>query len=511
MSEALPIWRRLHLRMAFWVVVCLLGLGAALLWWTEHSTVQRQDAYTQWQSLELARYIASRQPEPLIDADGRTRPALLDNTAMYVSMIQPSLEMYLLDRSGRILHHTLGKVTPGLAKVDLAAVQLLLQDHPGKLPVYGDDPNSPAQRNLVSIAPLPSADNVQGYLYVVLRGKQAQLLQKTAGQSHQREIAWRVICAVIALTALAIVAVQNKITRRLRNLAASLSQFRQPDDDHALGSSSRRARDELDQVAQAASSLQQRVVLQFQRLEDAERLRRDLISNISHDLHTPLATIQGYVETLLLQNEKLSADERKTYLETTLQHCRRLGRRVRELFELSKLESGQATLHPEAFCIAELLSDVVQSYQIKAQQRGVQLRLADTADLRAKVLADISLIERVLQNLVDNALRHTAEGGRVELTVQAKGATVQVHVRDNGQGIAAADLPHIFERYWTTQGARNDGARAADDATGPASSSGIGLAIVRRILELHGSRIVVSSAPSEGTEFRFALPVSSAS
>jgi signal transduction histidine kinase len=504
-NQALPIWRRLHVRMTLWVVLCLLGLGAALLWWTEHSMVQRQDAYTQWQSLGLARYIADRQPEPLIDAQGRARPALLDSTAMYAGMIQPSLEIYLLDRSGRILHHTLGKVTPRLTRVDLAAVEPLLRVPAGPLPVYGDDPNAADQPNLVSIAALPSAEDVQGYLYVVLRGQQAQRLQRAAGQSHQQQTAWRGIAMIIALAALAIVVVQTKITRRLRDLAASLSRFRQPEGDQAF-ESIRGARDELDQVAQAAAGLQQRVISQFQRLEEAERMRRDLISNISHDLHTPLANIQGYVETLLLQSERLSPGERKQYLETTLQHCRRLGRRVGELFELSKLESGRATLHPEPFCIAELLSDVAQSYQIKAAQRGVQLRLADNANLSVKVLADIGLIERVLQNLIDNALRHTPEGGRVELTVQADGEKVQVRVRDNGEGIAASDLPHVFERYWTT---RSIGADASSEAGSAAGGSGIGLAIVRRILELHDSAIAVSSGPSEGTEFRFALPVSS--
>jgi len=502
-SHALPVWRRLHVRMTVWVVLCLLGGGAALLWWTERSMVQRQDAYTQWQSLGLARYIADRQPEPLIDAQGRARPALLDSTAMYASMIQPSLEMYLLDRSGRILHHTLGKLAPRSAQVDLAAVAPLLRLPPGPLPVYGDDPNAADRPNLVSIAPLPTADDVQGYLYVVLRGQQAQRLQDEAGQSHQQQTAWRGVGIIIALAALAIVLVQTQITRRLRDLAASLSRFRQPEDDRAF-EPDRGARDELDQVAQAAAGLQQRVVLQFQRLEEAERMRRDLVTNISHDLHTPLANIQGYIETLLLQSERLAPEERRKYLETTLQHCRRLGRRVAELFELSKLESGQATLHPEPFCMAELLSDVVQSYQIKAAQRGVQLRLADNAHLGVKVVADIGLIERVLQNLVDNALRHTPAGGRVELTVQAEGDKVQVRVRDNGEGIAAADLPHVFERYWSARS--KSAAGGPRDAGGAEGGSGLGLAIVRRILELHDSGIAVSSGPSEGTEFRFALP-----
>jgi signal transduction histidine kinase len=113
------------------------------------------------------------------------------------------------------------------------------------------------------------------------------------------------------------------------------------------------------------------------------------------------------------------------------------------------------------------------------------------------VLADIALIERVLQNLVSNALRHTPSGGRVCLTVLPQGDRVLVRVSDNGQGIAAEDLPHIFERYWTRS-------PASDSA--PPDRTGLGLAIVRRILDLHGTTIGVRSAPQQGAEFSFALP-----
>ena len=231
----------------------------------------------------------------------------------------------------------------------------------------------------------------------------------------------------------------------------------------------------------------------FKGLKSNDRCAASLVSNVSHDLHTPLSNIQGYVETLLLRGDQLAPDTREQYLRTTLHHCQRLGRRVAELFELSKLESGQTQAQLEPFCVAELLSDVVQHQQMAARLAGITLRLTEDSDRNACVVADIGLIERVLQNLVDNALRHTARGGLVELTVGVEGSRVRIQVNDSGCGIAEQDLPHIFERYWTTR-------MTADDSPRPSHQQWPGPGDCRRILELHGSSINVrqrySAAPS---------------
>ena len=151
----------------------------------------------------------------------------------------------------------------------------------------------------------------------------------------------------------------------------------------------------------------------------------------------------------------------------------------------------------EVFCLAELLQDVVQNYQLAAQERGVALSLAAGSHLNAKVSADIAMIERVLQNLIDNALRYTAAGGEVTLGIELRGAFMEISVSDTGRGIATADLPHIFERYWRPSDA-DDGAAG--------TSAGLGLAIVKRILDLHGSIVRVHSEFARGTRFDFLLP-----
>lgn len=221
------------------------------------------------------------------------------------------------------------------------------------------------------------------------------------------------------------------------------------------------------------------------------------MSNISHDLRTPLSSIQGYVETVLVRGEAIDAQARATHLRTALRHVELLGKRIADLFELSKLDAGRVEPKQEVFCLAELLQDVVQNYRLAAQQRGVSLSLAAGSHIQAKVLADIAMIERVLQNLIDNALRYTASGGTVVLAIENRGAFMQISVSDTGCGIQTEHLPHIFERYWRTTDAEESGA---------STSSGLGLAIVKRILDLHGSVVRVHSEFMRGTRFEFLLP-----
>jgi signal transduction histidine kinase len=491
-------WCRLDVRLALAVLLCLGLLGVGLLSGYRGQSQAREDALTQWHSLHLARYIADRQSSPLIDGEGGFNTSAMANMGMYIGMIQPGLEAYLLDAHGQIRLSSLPEPGARLAQVDLARVRPLLDQTEPMLPVYGENPRRPGESVLVSVTALPATGAPLGYLYVVLQGEQARLVQQAGDRQFWRDTGVSALLLGLGAVALALIGVQTLVTRRLRRLSEQLQRFRQADEEDDAGLAAPPATgDEIDHLSQAALRLQQRVQQQFLGLEEGERLRRELVSNISHDLRTPLANVQGYIETLLLRDSQLSPEQRQLYLRTAMQHGRSLERRVAELFELSRLDAGQTPAHLEPFCMAELLNDVVQGQQLAAQERGVSLLLADDARRDLRVLADIALIERVLQNLVSNALRHTPSGGRVCLTVLPQGDRVLVRVSDNGQGIAAEDLPHIFERYWTRS-------PASDSA--PPDRTGLGLAIVRRILDLHGTTIGVRSAPQQGAEFSFALP-----
>jgi predicted ATPase/signal transduction histidine kinase len=234
------------------------------------------------------------------------------------------------------------------------------------------------------------------------------------------------------------------------------------------------------------------------RLQDENvYLRRELIANVSHDLRSPLASLRGYLETLLLKGPVLAEVDRRSYLEIALRQAQHLQTLISELFELARLDFVGYRIEAEAVQLGELMRDVVQKFTLTAKAQEVALQLDLDPEL-GLARADIGLIERVLSNLLENALAHTAPGGRIELAVRTQDARVLLSVSDNGSGIADADLPRVFERFF-----RTDKARARNT-----KGSGLGLAIVKRIVELHGSEIRVESSVDRGTRFWFELPLS---
>ena len=231
-------------------------------------------------------------------------------------------------------------------------------------------------------------------------------------------------------------------------------------------------------------------------MQEDDRLRRELVTNVSHDLRTPLASMQGYIETLIIKDNALDAGTRKQYLEIARRHATYLNRLIQDLFELAMLDSRSVTPEFERFLLAELIHDVVQEFQLQAREANVALEV-DPPDESVSVYADISLIQRVLENLVGNALKHTPAGGKVSISVQRSAAAVGVSVADTGPGIAEDALPHIFDRFYKAE---------QTDERGQ-GSMGLGLAITKRILDLHASEISVVSKDRQGTRFHFDLPV----
>jgi len=229
-------------------------------------------------------------------------------------------------------------------------------------------------------------------------------------------------------------------------------------------------------------------------LKGVDQLRKELIGNVSHDLRTPIASIQGYAETLLMKDETLSTGERKEYLQTIVNSSARLKTLVNDLFELSKLEAGQIELDLEPMSLGELVHDVVGKFRLIASEKGINVNTVLAKNLPI-VQVDVQKIDRVLQNLIDNAIKFCKQGDQINIQLDANDlGAVQIRIADTGAGISKTDLPHIFDRYFKSGRAVNAG------------GTGLGLAIVKRIVELHGSSIQVKSKVDEGTTFSFELP-----
>lgn len=404
--------------------------------------------------------------------------------------MNPFIEIYVLNQSGQLLAYFADPSKIKRMAVDIRPVQSWIADE-GHLPLpwLGDDPRSTGGRKPFSAAPI-LVGGESGYLYVILGG---ELYDSAAAMIRESYIlrATATTLAVVVLCA-AIVGVLSflLLTRRLRHMTDIVRRFRQGDWTQRVLPT---AADELGELGAAFDQMADTIVDNVDQLKESDRQRREMVANISHDLRSPLTSVQGYIETILLRESELSTQERRQYLQTVSQNVRFLNRLVNELFELSKLESGQSKPSPEVFSIEELAHDVTAKYRPMAEERHVRLRPPEPQALPA-VRADISMIERTLDNLIENALRFTPADG--EITIQLRRATeasdVCIDVADTGVGIPADELPHIFDRFYRV--------RRHPDGTG------LGLAISQRILEAHERSISVSSRVNEGTTFSFSLP-----
>ncbi len=433
--------------------------------------------------------------------DRAVNDAALEELFHMLMVINPGIEIYLVDPEGRLLAYSAPPGTVKRDRISLEPVRIFLEGIED-LPIHGDDPRDHARRKVFSAASILDEGRLEGYLYIVLGGQAYDSVAEMLRGSYILRLAIGIAVASLALTLIAGLLSFNWLTRRLRRLTAAVEAFKQGDFQQpwTLPQGGReKGDDEIDQLGRTIDQMSRRIIDQIRQLRHADATRRELVANISHDLRTPLTSLQGFLETLVMKGETLPEGERRRYLDLALKHAQRLGRLIAELFELAMLETEATRLHFEPFSITELAQDVAQKFKPEAEKRNLRLEV-DLPEGAPFVSGDIGLIERVLENLIENAIKYTPGGGTICLSLSAGPERITASVSDTGRGIDAADLPHVFDRFY----------RAERHQPGAPDGSGLGLAIAKRILQLHGSPIEVQSEVGAGTNFTFDLPVARA-
>jgi two-component system, OmpR family, phosphate regulon sensor histidine kinase PhoR len=231
------------------------------------------------------------------------------------------------------------------------------------------------------------------------------------------------------------------------------------------------------------------------RQKELEGIRKDFVANVSHELRTPLSIIKGYIETLVDGHRNMPIEDRARFLQTIQRHTERLNSLLEDLLTLSRLESINPGLHRESTQFADLITSLIEDLRGRTTASGHLITCAFDPAI-GPVLIDPLKISQVCANLLDNALKYTPGGSRIDVSVRLHEGEIEVCVRDNGPGIPEADLAHIFERFY-----RVDKGRSRDKG-----GTGLGLSIVKHIVQLHGGRVWVESGRGKGTAFYFTLP-----
>ncbi len=405
--------------------------------------------------------------------------------------LNPSIEVYLLNGEGNILKYVAPNKRVQLTKVTLAPIKSFINSK-GQTYIKGDDPRNPGQQKIFSATGVYENDALVGYVYVVLASEEYVTASQTLFDSYILKLGTSSM--IIAFVSAALIGLLSiwAITKNLNRIISSVNRFKNGDQNARINLSTR---GELKVLADTFNEMADTTVKNIEGLKGLERLRRELLANVSHDLRTPITSIYGYAETLLIKIEEGNTQEQERYLHIILQNTEKLKNLVEELFEYSKLEAKQIKLNPEPFPITELVQDITSKYKIMANEKNISISSHIPTDLPL-IYADIALVDRAIQNLMDNAIKFTPTGGSIDFEFKKLDNAIQVNIKDNGCGIPEEDLPLIFDRY-------HKGTNNKESSGG----FGLGLAIVKKIIELHNSIISVKSKIDEGTTFSFNLPV----
>ncbi len=470
-------------------IVLLLACSAVSAWLQINASARHEQEVVQRVSFGLAGHIAGTTQ--LMDASG-WRPEAVRTLFDQLMAVNPSVELYLLDNQG----HIVGDAAPqGLLKrkqVDLAPINRFLVGE--RLPILGDDPRSVHGRKVFSAARVTVDGRSAGYVYVVLQGQTHDAAAQARSMDRALQLSLLML-GFVALLALAMGLVAFRlITRPLRALTQSVRNFDANGEQAAALSSARPhalAGDDITILREAFAQMGRRIGEQWQELSDRDQQRRDLIANISHDLRTPLTSLHGYLETLRVKNDSLDAEQRRHFLNIALAQSEKVRHLAQELFELARLESGLVKADPETFALIDLVQDVVQKCELAAEAREQTIQVDIVKPLPA-IHADVGMVERVLTNLLDNAIRHNPQGTRIRIALAASSTGVITEISDNGPGISAEQRKALFVY---APALRRVGSEAG----------GLGLIVVRRLLQLNQGDIEYVETKS-GTTFRFCLP-----
>ena len=479
-----------RLWLAFILIIVL--MGASYVFITGYFANKHNEATTQRVNADIATHLIEEkfQNASPFQEDGSPNKALFGDLMHDMMAVNRSIEVYLLDTSGEILYSVVLDHSDNapVQRVSLEPIHQFIEDK-GEKYILGDDPRDPAKQKIFSAAPF-NINGKTGFIYIILAGQQFEitsdnlLTQYFVKLGIGATLLTMLFAAVIALLSIWF------LTKNLRLITGTVRKFRQGDLNVRIPNPEK---SDIAIFAQAFNEMADTIVSNIDKMKSVDGLRRELIANVSHDLRTPLAILKGYVETMQMKKDSLTASEMDEYLQITHENVDKLSNLINQLFEYSKLEAEQVSPVKEPFSITELSHDLIAKFKVIAGQKQIELVL-DNPSENSIVFADLSLVERALQNLIENAIKFTLPKGKVVLSIKRKDKNVEINITDTGTGIPLSEQPYIFDRYKQVEkNTRKQG-------------YGLGLAIVKKIMDLHDTTITVLSKPKEGSSFIFNLP-----
>jgi len=478
-------------------LVFIVLIGSFYFWQNNLTKVTR---YQSQQQLHLSLAANLARDNPLLQKGVYDHDAL-KNLFHTLMILGPAFEFYYLDTEGNVLTHSIPTTLLKREKIDLTPLIDLTQNR-RSLPIYGDDPRNKNRKKVFSAAPVFNGATLQGYLYVIVAGERYESTFNNHNQDKRAQMSLAFIATAVGFLFIIMLGLFAYFTKPLRKLSSEMKALKSAGFDKSkvqMTSWQHKSNNEVHQLGETFHELIDQINQQFSLLAKSDQQRRELLADISHDLRTPLAALQGYLETISLNHKQLNEDKLIKYIDTAHASAQQLKLLIDQIFELAHLEGGQVSMNLESFNIAELLYDVFAKFSLKAQAKNISLTVSPNT-CRMQVQSDIGKLERVLSNLIDNAIRHTPEGGNIDVQIKSEdNHNAILTVKDNGTGIKSEELAYIFDARY----------RASNATHTEENNTGLGLAITKKLLELLNTDVKVESTLGKGTAFSFKLRVAS--
>ncbi|GGI80731.1 sensor histidine kinase [Shewanella gelidii] len=478
------LFSRLWLSATFAVIL----LFASIWQWLQFSHEFTSQQVQQSLHKELAAHMAHINP---LLSKGVTSDAALKEAFHDFMLLGPSFEIYTLDTSGKVVAYDAKKEKIKSSQVDIQYIEQFIAGQ--ELPLLGTDPRSETKQKIFSATRLlDQSGQHTGYLYVIIGGEIFDSWQTLISQ-HQAPKQWSAAIAFGILAALIIFTLLLKyFTAPLARLEYDLGQVASQSlsEGVALPGDYRGSR-EINQLSQHIDKLLAELSLQHQTIAGQQQAKHEFLLHLSHDLKTPLTSLQGYIETWLVTPPN---ERQAEWIEIAANSGKTLQQLLAQLLELAALENGQVHASVQQVSLRLLLEELQQSFAPRAETQGIQLDFQLPHD-RA-IQTDPHLLKRVISNLVDNAIRYTPSGGKISIRHHSKNGQEWLDVVDTGSGMHQHELSAL-------QQMSGKPIRYEDNAALP--QLGVGLAIVRQLLGLLQYPIEIESQPGKGSQFRIQL------
>lgn len=464
------------------------------LWWSHDIEQLSRFEAEQRLHLSLAHHLAD--DNPLLKQGGYDKKDL-ENMFHTLMVLGPSFEFYFIGTDGEILAYSAdpGKIKRG--RIDINPIKLLLNNS-ASLPVFGDDPRDLSRKKIFSAATVSNNGKLQGYLYIIIGSQIYDSIFSRIQLNQQFAQSIVLVLGAVILFFIVLLGLLRYLTNPLKALTQDIRNFRREGFDKSkvkLRNWPKYKNNEIHELGLAFNDMAEQIFQQLTQLKYQDKQRKELFSHLSHDLRTPLASLRGYLETVKLKGTTLNQQQFQRFIDIAFKNSNQLKYLIDQIFELSYLEGGETLLDMEQFPLTDLLYDIVAKYTFQLEEKNISIEIIPE-NSGFMIYSDVAKLERVLSNLVENAIRHAFNNGKIKITqTKIDDEKIELKVSDQGTGIPEEDIPHIFEPRYRGSNAINNNEL----------HNGLGLAISQQLMRILKSEIKVESKVDKGSTFSIVL------